>query len=786
MNKLVKLSIANIRKTKGNSVSLLVMFAIAALLVNAGLLVFINFGSYFDKITTELNTSNTYYIMSSDVYNEEVEQYIYNHDNVKEVQKEDAIWIFAEAVYNEEPQSDIFLFSDASNERNLSKWKFVGDHLEPDSMSVYLPYRFLESGIYKLNDPFTLTVKDTTLSFTVKGFIEDAYFSSTETGIVGAYLPHETFVKVSETLDDQYNATLIFANLEDINKEVETGIKNITNADNLLASFSNINNGNTMFSFDILIAKMARVMMATMISLMIVAFSAIIVGVCLIVIRFRISNSIEDDMTKIGSLKAIGFTSKQIILSIMIQFLMISFIGSIIGIALSYLTIPVLSDVFAQQSGIKWEQGFDAFISGISLVSILLIVILVAYLASRRIKKLHPIIALSGGLSTHSFRKNHFPLHQTKGSLPVVIALKSIFQNLKQSIMLVIILISVSFAGAFAVIMFYNTVIDNQTFLETPGVELSNVVVTVDPEIDNSIMLEEIEDMNGVNKVQFIDQLVMTINEDEVVAFVMDDFSTKETKTIYEGRYPRHSNEVAISGYLADIYNKEIGDSVNLNVGDHEETYLITGLTQGAFMSGKSIYVRTDGVQLLAPDFNQRSLQIYLNKNAKTEEYVEEIEALYGDTVISVVNMEKDLENGASAYISIVSKVGIVVTIITIAVVVLVLYFVINSSIIRKKREIGIQKSIGFTTLQLMNQYSISFLIPIIIGVLIGCILGITQTNALMSMSQRAMGIMKANYIIKPLWISLFGVGIIIISYMTSLLLTYHVRKISAYDLIIE
>ncbi len=54
------LSFANIRKAKGHAVSLFLLFLIASLLLNAGLLVLLNFGSYFQKMTNELNTSDIY------------------------------------------------------------------------------------------------------------------------------------------------------------------------------------------------------------------------------------------------------------------------------------------------------------------------------------------------------------------------------------------------------------------------------------------------------------------------------------------------------------------------------------------------------------------------------------------------------------------------------------------------------------------------------------------------------------------------------------------------------
>jgi putative ABC transport system permease protein len=789
MKKLFMLTLANIRKTKGHTVSLFMMFLIAAFLLNAGLLVYINFGGFFEKTTKELNTSNVYYLVPSHLYTNQVDDYIRNDDNLLEMQKEESLWGVATTKYKSDTRERFYLINDADKSRDMSKWKFVGEHLPVDQqlpvdeMPIYLPYIYAQDGGYKLKDKFEMSFKQVKLVFTIKGFTEDAFFSSTETGFMGIYLPHETYKKVSSELGNIYNATVVFANLQKVNKDIETGIREITKADIVTASKDT---SRSMFSMDLQLVKMSRVMMAAMVSIMMVVFAIIIVGVCLIVVRFRIGNSIEDDMTKIGSLKALGYTSGQIISSIVMQFVIIAFASSIVGIALSYLATPVLSDVFAQQSALMWVQGFDGFISGITLSLIILIVIIVALITARRINKLNPIVAMRGGIITHSFRKNHLPLSTTKGSLPMVLAFKSILQNMKQTIMIVIILMAVSFAGTFAVVMFYNTSFDTKAFLETPGVELSNALAILKPDTDNAKLIEDIKNISGVRKVQFIDEVAIRIDKHEVTTYVMDDYSRKETDTVYEGRYPLHSNEIVIAGHLANLIEKNIGDNVTLKIGDVQGEFLITGLSQGAYLGGMNTSIRTDGIIKLNPDFKQQSLQIYLDKDINAGEFVERLESLYGDSLITTLDMDESMEVGAGVYVSIVSKVGIVILFVTIAVVILVLYFVINSSVVRRKRELGIQKALGFTTFELMNQLSLSFLPPVILGVCIGCVIGITQTNVIMSAAQRGMGIMKANFIITPVWIALFGVAIVIVSYITAMLITYSIRKISAYGLVSE
>ena len=196
--------------------------------------------------------------------------------------------------------------------------------------------------------------------------------------------------------------------------------------------------------------------------------------------------------------------------------------------------------------------------------------------------------------------------------------------------------------------------------------------------------------------------------------------------------------------------------------------------------------IRHDGILKIAPDFKQTSLQIYLEENTSTAEYIKILDARFGSSIDASVDIDKAFAEDMGSYARIVSKLGVGMIVVTVFVVILILYFVINSSIIRQKQKLGIQKAIGFTTFQLMNQLSIGFLPPIITGVFIGSILGMLETNTMISIVSKSMGVMKANFIITPGWIALFGIAIVLVSYMTSMLITYKIRKISAYALVSE
>lgn len=426
-------------------------------------------------------------------------------------------------------------------------------------------------------------------------------------------------------------------------------------------------------------------------------------------------------------------------------------------------------------------------VSSSAFLILLLIVVLVAWMAARRLSRLNPIHALRGETSAHKYKSNHLPLENSKGSLPVVLAFKSVLQSMKQNIMIGVILIAVTFAGAFGVIMFYNTSIDTKAFAEVPGMEICNAIAVLNPEKDQTQAVQTIAGMDGVRKVQYLDEVKVKVEGSEASAYVMDDYSQKESMLVYEGHYPQSSHEITLAGILAERLHKTIDDTVTVSFGEQKEIFKVVGLSNGSSMGGLNASILTADFKRLNPDFKQQSLNIYLDKGTDAAAFVKKLESRFDqDLLLGTVNFDKEMADGMASYQNIVAAMGIAMLVITLLVVALVLYFVISSSVVRKKRELGIQKAIGFTTFQLMNQLAIGFMAPIILGAVAGSLLGAFYTNPLMSVTMRSMGVMKAGFIVDPYWVAAFGGATILFSYLLSLLITWRIRRISAYALVTE
>lgn len=785
MNKIFMLAFANIRKSKSQIAPLIIMIIIASTVLNISLLMLFNYNSNFTNLCEELNASDAYITLPYKYYTKEVDSFVSNHENIEDVKNEVAIPSTLKIKDKDKENTYTMLFFNNDHERDLSKKKFIGEHLPLDDNSIYIGYYFNIIYKYKLNDTIFLDLEDGRKEYTIKGFVEDIYFSSPDMGMMDAYFIGNEFNRLCDNSDKK--TVVCFANLYKENASLETDVYDFVMKNISGQLKSDYDLSQSIQSVNMSLCKSVRTIMANIVAAMMIVFSAIIVIICMIIIRFRINNSIEDDMIKIGSLKAAGYTSKQIVSSMIMQFSIIACISIVIGIALSYPMIPFLSDVLARQSALKWEQGFDLKIALIVFTAILSFVLFVSFFTARRIRNLHPIIALRGGVETHSFRKNYIPLDRTKGPIPFSLGIKSLLINKKQSVMICIISIAISFSGVFALLMFYNSAIDNSIIAETSGQELADILVKIDSQVmDNETFLNDIKSRQGVEMAQYYNMTKLNVEGISLITYTMENFDNIITDVVYKGNYPKHDNEIAINGNVAKLINKEIGDTVTIKEQEKEYKYLITGFNQGVSFGGKNALITYEAYNKINSDFKLDTLYIYLKDNQDVDDYINQLTNEYGDVIISSQNFRNLVESTVDMYADILSLVGVVLLIVSILIIILVLYFILNSFIIRNKRQLGVQKAIGFTTLQLMNQISFSVMPVIIVGTIIGCVLGKIYCNPIMSFAQSSMGTSETNYIVLSSWVTAFCIAMIIISYIASMLITRGIRKISAYALVTE
>lgn len=780
MKKILMLARANLRKGKGQTASFLILIVIGTMLLNLAVVTGLNFWENFDKKCVELNAEHTLLAVQKKDYSEELYNVMKSYEGVTATEKRDILLANSSYPYGDGELTISTILLNKADYINLGKISMVEKADKTYENTVYLPYLFKTGGGYAVGDAFTMKFGSISYSYTVGGFFENMSLGSTNMGVIGIVMEEDEYLELENKLGESGKGKLLLAQLK--NKEEGDRLGTV------LSTYLNDHTEKTPFyvgnSYSL--GKIARTFTASIGTMLVSAFSIIILVISLIVIKFRIDNSIEEDMQNIGSLKAIGYTSKQIIRSIILQFFLVAGLGVILGILVSYAALPLLSNSYASQSGILWEQGFDLSGTAITLVIILGVVALTALVSARKIKKLHPIVALRFGITTHNFHKNHLPLDKIGANLNLLLSIKATLQNKKQNIMIALIIAAMSFASVFALVMYYNISVDNQVFLKTVAGEIANVSVTLDEENYDNALIDKLREMPEVEKAIYFDYDTATSNKETVALYITEDYAKTENVMCYKGRNPRHGNEAAIGGGIAKAFQKKVGDTITLSYGMEEKEYLITGLIQSGNGLGFDAELTDEAFRRINEGYRPQSIYVYLKDGMEEAAFLKKIEATYKNQISETMDIKKMIDSQLGIYTKIVSVIVIIIVCITTLVVVLIIYLVVKTQIIRKRRDLGIQKALGFTTKQLMIQLSLNFLPVVAVGTIIGACAGYFGTNPMLGILFRGIGIMKMEFVILPAMMAAISIGVCIIAFLVSMLVAVRIRKISAQSMMQE
>ena len=755
---------------------------ISALLLSLGLLLMIGFGNFFDERSEALNAPHLVMVELEHLFDESQIEYLRDYPGVTEVEKEAALMVFSNLPYGDGKTPAFLIFLNEKTQRNMNDLSLV-EGLKPlASNEICLPFMF-KAGGYELGSSFEFAVGDKDYRFRVSGFAEEIMYGSINNQIFQLYLSSAGFTALENDMPEAAAVALRI--------RMDNPSDSETLRINSVKEFFYTNNAEGYnyghyFALDYPGIKMIRTMTSNITSIILVVFAALLVLISLLVIRFRIRNSIEESMQNIGALKAVGYTGKQLLWAHVLQFSMIALVGIVAGIALSYVALPLVANVLEQQTALQWRQGFDVLLSTIAFSSILLAVAVVTWLSARRIEKLQPLTALRQGLSNHNFKRNHFALDASRGPLAWLLAVKSALQAKGQMVMIALIVTMVSFAAVAGIAVYDNLGVNSDHFARILSGEMPDAAAMAkSPEEAQKVFLALEQDAR-IRKVFYKEDANVMIGDLNVVSTVAEDYQQFEGEMLYLGQYPRHANEIAISGSLARYYNLEIGDSVRVARGSGSSEYLITGFIQLVNNGGITSALTVEGYRRLQNDFQPSEMFLYLVDNTQTAAFLEDLEKRHGASLESTLNIRELADAQLSMYGNIFFMVAVALVSVTALVIVLVLFLMMKTVILRQRRSLGIQKALGFTSFQLMNQLALYFLPVIVLGIVLGGFLGAISFNPIFVALTQNMGIMSAS-MPAPLGMTIITcLGLALLAYVVAMLIALRIRRISAYALVTE
>ncbi len=532
---------------------------------------------------------------------------------------------------------------------------------------------------------------------------------------------------------------------------------------------------------------------------MLIAAVVLIVSICLILIsmvilHFTINFTMSGEFREIGVMKAIGIANNGIRGLYIAKYLVIAVVGAAIGLVLSFpfsdLLIENASRNIIIESDNKW------IINVICALGTAAIVALFCYFCTRKIRKFSPIDAIRSGNTGERYKSKGF-VHLSKSKLSPVpfMAVNDILSGPKRFITMILIFT----LGLLLIIIPVNTI---NTLKSDQLITLFNMA-----ECDHVISQKLLDSDASNEKIisDKLDDIREKLSENHIEADVFQEimfrFSithgdktmssiafqgagdvTADMYSYLEGTPPQNNGEVAISYIVADQIGVEIGDDVDINIGEEVRTYTVTAINQSMNNLGEGIRFYQD--EQLDYAFAQGVFGIQIkytdDPDSKTlDERKALLKELYNDEHIYTAGEYISYMIGdVSGQLEGVKKL---ILCIILCINVLVAILMVRSFIAKEKGEIAILKAIGFTNSSLVKWQTMRIGIVLLVSIVLGTILSTPLTKLMVEPVFRMMGAYSIQFDIMPLEVYvIYPLIVLIVTELAAFISAHNLKKISS------
>ena len=832
MKKALTIAIANIRKRKSAAVSMFVILMLLSALCTVGLSVIAGAKSDYEAGVERLHGLHSVFVMPQNVYLPSFEDIIQSDPYVKEYEIGEVLFDGRlRILYGGELEQRVMILN-ADEQRNISACGIIAaDDTIPRVSAVYLP-AFAQKLGFDIGSVFTIIYRNEPIDLSVAGFFASSEYAQQNSAALKFFVPAACYEELKRRMG---SSVWIAVRFDDPHDSTAFNERFLSQIDVEIAFFAD---DSFVMDFD---GTASNALTPTMIfASILLVFALVIVLISILVTRFQVAAGIEESLHTIGVLKASGYTGGQIIAGYITEYGIVTAPAALLGVLLAIPPFAVIRSALEGISGNTWTLGANVP-AGLAAAALVVLLLLSMVLHScRKLRALPPVDALRGEAVSGSRRRNLFPLHRGPGGIHTRLGLKSVSAFAGRYAMVAMVLASATFVTILIAALYQNFVIDRAALIRMIGIELADVDLTVARHTDAAALAAELASLPEVRKTSMLDWRTFQIDGVSVMGFVSDDFALLETMRTHDGRFPRYDNEVALPRLLADRLGKRLGDSVRVKANGVTLDYIISGFFSTANNGGQMGVLALDGYRRLDPGYRRNNIHVYLNEGVTFEAFSDIVKTNYG-----VVNVYRSAENdrftaakaraeekianyltyygidsvayaviyrgemilhGSSeayriekitdfnawaetqvaVYGDMVRLLTQVVTAISLCIIALILIMTVRQIVARRRRDLGILKSVGFSTRQLTLQLLISFIPCAVPGVALGCTVGALLVNPAVTAMFTGTGVYNADVHIYPPAVVLIGLLTLLFTFAVVAVSATRIRRITVYELLSE
>lgn len=369
------------------------------------------------------------------------------------------------------------------------------------------------------------------------------------------------------------------------------------------------------------------------------AISIIMLLVSGLIINFMIRHVMLMDAKNVAIYKTIGYSYGQVLKMYLSFYFVIVSVASLIGISLSkVVSSRLLNEVFAAmgESGSK-----NTFLLGLPCYIVVVgFVLLIIYSILHKMKQVKPVEVFQGYNSTNT-KKKRYHTNKHYSFSPLGITLRAMSREKKGMVGIILISAATILLVNFALISldvaysvednndYWFGIDDSQVYI---GVNDGNTIEEVKEQVERDPRVEKTAEVS-------LEDANVTLKWEEgrtityMNPFIYESYEGLNLPLI-TGRNPQYADEIAISSLMADEWEKEVGDYIDIYLeGNKKVSLLVTGIYQTYFSMGKSC--RLVGATYVdnGMDFQYTKLSVYLKEGTDVTEFINDIKTGMGSKV---------------------------------------------------------------------------------------------------------------------------------------------------------
>ena len=778
MYSLIFIAKNNIKKHKGEVAILFALIFLAALLLFSSLSLMLSESEIINECDRKYHISDLL-VFTIDNGEDELGDIISSIDNTAEYEVIPMLTSATDYYYGDTAAEDAisftFYFFDSSICPHLNS--FPEEFIDLNDDEVVLPYH--QSSLVKVGDIVHLEVAGRKYDLKVAGFVENMYFATT-LNISGTYalVSHDLFEDISENIDQL--------------SRYSTGQIKVTEGADIneydLALKKAMPDGNTIITITRETMNVSTSAMSEMASSIVMIFTLLLIGMSVIIMHFSIKNFIELNIQNIGLLQATGYTAKELRLACITEQMIICFAATALAVIAGIFISRPLSSLSGMLMGLTGFEGVCIPALFSTIIAVPLMVLLGSVIATRSYRKLTVLEALRSGITSHNFKKNHFPLEKSRLPLSLAMAGKNNFGSMKKSIFIALIVAFLTSSTCMGFSLFENWALDNTALLKVVGVEFSDVMAGAAGDEEFLKIMRNNDSVKSVNTWTTLQSMEVTYmdHSTNLGIDVYRDPGALTKNTLLEGHYPDNGNEIILSTVEAENLHASVGDIINVkSVADSGYvTFTVCGIDQKLNNMGKKAIVSEDGAKRINPDFFYTNVLVYLNDPDKAKELKEQWQEEYPDYQFILGD---DLF-GSSIDMFTMAMEGICVIFVatTCFVVILTQLLLTRAQVIRERTDLGVSKAMGYTSGELIGRTLMTNIPTIVIGIGLGILMHFTLLSRLILYTVSAVGIRQNDFSTSPVWLFVTAAIILTCAVVTALISSRSITKLEPVKILKE